>query len=215
VAEREGLLADLAGDILDGAPIDWVSAESGVDEIERPLLDPLRMLATLADLHRRPSFPLYPNDPLLPPSAGDEPESHEDRIADLSGEIVGVYRLIEPLGRGGMGEVYLGERADGRFEQKVAVKLVKRGMDSGEILRRFARERRILARLEHPGIARLLDAGETADGRPYFVMDRVKESGSLITAALAACRWRIGCRSWPLAATPLTRHTAASSCIAI
>ena len=78
-----------------------------------------------------------------------------------------------------MGEVYLGERADGRFEQQVAVKLVKRGMDSGEILRRFARERRILARLEHPGIARLLDAGETPDGRPYFVMERVE--GETIT----------------------------------
>ena len=86
---------------------------------------------------------------------------------------MGDYRLIEPLGRGGMGEVYLGERADGRFEQKVAVKLVKRGMDSVEILRRFARERRILARLEHPGIARLLDGGENAVGRPYFVMERV------------------------------------------
>jgi serine/threonine-protein kinase len=78
-----------------------------------------------------------------------------------------------------MGEVYLGKRADGRFEQKVAVKLVKRGMDSHEILRRFGRERRILARLEHPGIARLLDAGETADGRPYFVMERVE--GETIT----------------------------------
>jgi serine/threonine-protein kinase len=73
-----------------------------------------------------------------------------------------------------MGEVYLGERADGRFDQKVAVKLVKRGMDSREILRRFARERRILARLQHPGIARLLDGGETHDGRPYFVMERVE-----------------------------------------
>jgi len=178
VAVREGLLTDLAGAILDGSPIDWASAESSADEMERALLDPLRLVANLAavarsdhgreaerngaDLHRRPW------------SAGDEPQSDKDRISDLSGEIVGVYRLIEPLGRGGMGEVYLGERADGRFEQKVAVKLVKRGMDSGEILRRFARERRILARLEYSGIARLLDAGETRDGRPYFVMERVE-----------------------------------------
>jgi serine/threonine-protein kinase len=161
VAVREPLIDDLAGAILDGSPIDWVSAESSADEGERPLLDPLRLLASVADLHRRPS-------------AGEEPESEEERIADRRGETVGVYRLIEPLGRGGMGEVYLGERADGRFEQKVAVKLVKRGMDSVEILRRFARERRILARLEHPGIARLLDAGETPDGRPYFVMERVE-----------------------------------------
>ena len=56
MAEREGLLADLAGAILDGAPIDWASAESGADELERPLLDPLRLLATLADVHRVPSL---------------------------------------------------------------------------------------------------------------------------------------------------------------
>jgi serine/threonine protein kinase/Tfp pilus assembly protein PilF len=168
VAEREGLLADLAGAILDGSPIDWASAESSADERERPLLDPLRLLASLADLHRPPSLPQF-----------DEPKSEEERITDLRGETVGAYRLIEPLGRGGMGEVYLGERADGLYEQKVAVKLVKRGMDSVEILRRFARERRILARLEHPGIARILDGGETSDGRPYFVMERVE--GEAIT----------------------------------
>lgn len=171
MAAREPLIDDLAGAILDGSPIDWASAESRADESERPLLDPLRLLASLADLHRLPSESSS--------SSGDESESGGESIADRCGETVGVYRLIEPLGRGGMGEVYLGERADGRFEQKVAVKLVKRGMDSVEILRRFARERRILARLEHPGIARLLDAGETPDGRPYFVMERVE--GEAIT----------------------------------
>jgi eukaryotic-like serine/threonine-protein kinase len=171
VAAGEGLLADLAGAILDGSPIDWASAESSADESNRPLLGPLRLLASLADVHRRP----LTTDSEAPPAGG----AQEERIADLRGETVGVYRLIEPLGRGGMGEVYLGERADGRFEQKVAVKLVKRGMDSVEILRRFARERRILARLEHPGIARLLDGGETLDGRPYFVMERVE--GEAIT----------------------------------
>ena len=171
MAVDEELLADLAGAILDGSPIDWASAESGTNERDRPLLGPLRLLASLADLHRRLSLPQLE----APPAGGAE----EERIADLRGETVGVYRLIEPLGRGGMGEVYLGERADGRFEQKVAVKLVKRGMDSVEILRRFARERRILARLEHPGIARLLDGGETPDGRPYFVMELVE--GEAIT----------------------------------
>jgi eukaryotic-like serine/threonine-protein kinase len=186
VAVSEGLVAELAGALLDGTPIDWVAAESSADEADRALIGHLRVMATLADLHRRPpvsdsqtplagadSFLSYLKDAVLPGSPRDETESSEDR-PDLSGETVGVYRLIHPLGRGGMGEVYLGERADGRFEQKVAVKLVKRGMDSGEILRRFARERRILARLEHAGIARLLDAGETLDGRPYFVMERVE-----------------------------------------
>ena len=153
----EGLLGDLADAILDGSPINWASAESSAGDGERPLLDPLRLLAALAGVHRQ-----------------DPREFAESRTGDLRGETIGVYRLIEPLGQGGMGEVYLAERDDGRFDQKVAVKLVKRGMDSAEILRRFARERRILARLEHPGIARLLDGGETRDGRPYFVMERVE-----------------------------------------
>ena len=171
MAVAEERLASLAGAILDGSPVDWASAESGADERDRPLIGPLRLLASLADVHRRP----WPPESEAPPEGG----AGEEGIADLRGETVGAYRLIEPLGRGGMGEVYLGERADGRFEQRVAVKLVKRGMDSVEILRRFARERRILARLEHPGIARLLDGGETPDGRPYFVMERVE--GEAIT----------------------------------
>ena len=92
---------------------------------------------------------------------------------DRPGAAVGPYRLIRILGRGGMGEVWEAERADGQFEQTVAVKLLKRGMDSDEVLRRFRRERQILARLSHPGIARLLDGGIAADGRPYFVLEKV------------------------------------------
>jgi serine/threonine protein kinase len=87
---------------------------------------------------------------------------------------IGPYRLLDLLGKGGMGEVYRAERADGVFEQRVALKLVKRGMDSAEILRRFHRERQILARLEHPGIARILDGGTAPDGRPYFVLELVE-----------------------------------------
>jgi tetratricopeptide (TPR) repeat protein len=92
---------------------------------------------------------------------------------ELPGTVVGRYRLIEELGRGGMGTVWLAERADGQFEQRVALKLIKRGMDSDEILERFLRERQILARLEHPNIARLLDGGVSDEGRPYFVMEHV------------------------------------------
>jgi serine/threonine-protein kinase len=86
---------------------------------------------------------------------------------------VGVYRLIRPIGAGGMGQVYLAERSDGQFERDVAVKLLKRGMDSDAILTRFLRERQILARLDHPHIASLLDGGIAADGRPYLVMELV------------------------------------------
>jgi serine/threonine-protein kinase len=87
---------------------------------------------------------------------------------------IGAYRLRALLGRGGMGEVWEAARADGQFEQTVALKLLKRGMDSEAVLARFLRERQILARLEHPGIARLLDGGLAPDGRPYFVLERVE-----------------------------------------
>lgn len=87
--------------------------------------------------------------------------------------LVGPWRLLRELGRGGMGVVYLAERADGQFEQRAALKLIKRGMDSDAVLGRFLRERQILARLEHPHIARLLDGGLTGEGRPYFAMEYV------------------------------------------
>jgi serine/threonine protein kinase/TolB-like protein/Flp pilus assembly protein TadD len=86
---------------------------------------------------------------------------------------VGPWRLVRRLGDGGMGVVWLAERADGQFEQHVALKLIKRGMDSEAVLARFLRERQILARLQHPRIAHLLDGGIAADGRPYFAMEYV------------------------------------------
>ena len=98
----------------------------------------------------------------------------DSEAAPMRGKIVGPYRLLQELGRGGMGVVYLAERADGAFEQRVALKLVKRGMDSDEILRRFRAERQILAGLRHPGIARLLDGGRTDDGRPYLAVEHVE-----------------------------------------
>jgi eukaryotic-like serine/threonine-protein kinase len=89
-----------------------------------------------------------------------------------SGARLGAYRLIELIGSGGMGEVYRAERDDGQFDQQVAVKLMHR--DAAEQLERFQVERQILARLEHPGIARLHDGGISADGRPYMVMELVR-----------------------------------------
>lgn len=84
---------------------------------------------------------------------------------------IGHWRLIEPLGRGGMGEVFLAQRHDGDFTQRAALKRLKRGMDSEDILQRFLQERRILASLAHPNIARLLDGGMDGEGRPYIVME--------------------------------------------
>jgi len=89
------------------------------------------------------------------------------------GERVGAYVIVRELGRGGMGTVFLAERADGQFEKQVAIKILNRGADTAEILRRFQAERQILARLDHPNIGRLLDAGTTDDGLPYFIMDYI------------------------------------------
>ncbi len=89
-------------------------------------------------------------------------------------ERLGAYEIVRELGRGGMGVVYLARRADETFEKQVAIKILKRGTDTDEVLRRFRAERQILARLEHPNIARLLDAGTTEDGLPYFVMERIE-----------------------------------------
>jgi serine/threonine-protein kinase len=88
------------------------------------------------------------------------------------GNRLGPYEILAVLGEGGMGTVYHARRSDGVFRKDVAIKVVKRGLDSEAILRRFQRERRILARLEHPSIARVLDGGAD-DGLPYLVMEYV------------------------------------------
>jgi serine/threonine protein kinase/tetratricopeptide (TPR) repeat protein len=99
------------------------------------------------------------------------------------GDRIGAWRVLRELGRGGMGQVLLAERADGAFAQFAALKRLKRGMDSEDLLRRFAQERRILAGLSHPHIARLLDGGIDAAGRPWFAMEYVE--GEPITAHAA------------------------------
>ena len=92
----------------------------------------------------------------------------------MAGRRIGAYKIVREIGRGGMGAVYLAVRADSEFQKRVAIKLVKRGMDTDYILRRFRNERQILASLDHPNIARLLDGGTTEDGLPYFVMEYIE-----------------------------------------
>jgi serine/threonine-protein kinase len=86
---------------------------------------------------------------------------------------IGPWRVVRLLGRGGMGSVYLVERADGQFDQKAALKLSRVGFDDESAMTRFLAERQIVARLEHPNIARLIDGGVADDGRPYFAMELV------------------------------------------
>lgn len=98
----------------------------------------------------------------------------EENSNSLIGQQIGNYKIIQELGYGGMGAVYLAERIDGKFEQKVAIKMLKREMNTRTIRRHFERERKILSSLEHPNIARLLDAGTTDDKTPYLVMEYVE-----------------------------------------
>ncbi len=98
----------------------------------------------------------------------------EPRGGTLAGQRVGDYEIVSELGVGGMGAVYLARRADGKFEQQVAVKMLRREFNTERLRRTFNREKEILASLAHPNIARLLDAGATPDGIPYLVMEYVE-----------------------------------------
>jgi serine/threonine protein kinase/tetratricopeptide (TPR) repeat protein len=98
----------------------------------------------------------------------------EDPLDALVGCRIGPYQIIREIGRGGMGAVYLAARVDETYRKQVAIKVVKRGMDSEAIVSGFRKERQILASLDHPNIARLLDGGTTGAGLPYFVMDYVE-----------------------------------------
>ncbi|MGH7527388.1 MAG: serine/threonine-protein kinase, partial [Gemmatimonadales bacterium] len=97
-----------------------------------------------------------------------------DESGSVAGGRLGPYRLVRELGRGGMGAVYLAERDDEQYDRRVAIKVVPAGLLSGGLRMRFLLERRILASLEHPNIARLYDAGVGEDGTPYFVMEYVE-----------------------------------------
>jgi eukaryotic-like serine/threonine-protein kinase len=101
-------------------------------------------------------------------------ESFLDEKDPMLGRRLGSYRIEREIGRGGMGAVYEALRADNEFNKRAAIKLVKRGMDTDFILRRFRKERQILAALDHPHIAGLLDGGTTDDGLPYFVMEFIE-----------------------------------------
>lgn len=140
-----------------------------------------REVETLINSYERAGT--FIDEPLLPAASrlatvqGDTYDTNimdADTPPEMNGRRIGSYQLISEIGRGGMGAVYLAVRADNAFHKRVAIKLVKRGMDTDFILRRFRRERQILAALSHPNIAVLLDGGSTEDGLPYFVMEYIE-----------------------------------------
>lgn len=122
-------------------------------------------------------LPTNPGEnPTSPASPGSGPRSGSatSTVREAPPERIGGYRVVRELGRGGMGVVYLARKDDDRFQRTVAIKVVKRGMDTEDIVRRFETERQLLSAMDHPNIARLLDGGAMEDGRPYFVVEHVE-----------------------------------------
>src|SRR5437868_3845570 len=108
-------------------------------------------------------------DPATRPQATEDYEP----ITERPGTVIGAYKLMEQIGEGGMGLVFVAEQQQ-PVRRKVAVKVIKPGMDTRQVIARFEAERQALALMDHPNIAKVLDGGETANGRPYFVMELVK-----------------------------------------
>jgi eukaryotic-like serine/threonine-protein kinase len=126
----------------------------------------------LLEMAQRP-FPALATGLLAGSPLWDDALPSRPPVDTVAGMRVGAWRLVSELGRGGMGTVWLAERADDQFEQRAAVKLLQAGARATALVDRFERERQILAILDHPNIARLLDGGLTDDGRPWFAMEHV------------------------------------------
>ncbi|MDQ3801498.1 MAG: protein kinase [Acidobacteriota bacterium] len=154
-AERARFLRDKCGDD---------------EQLRRAVEDLIRQDEEAGSLMSRPAIEKNAADFFAEAKAASANDDDDD---PLLGKIIGAYRLTGELGRGGMGAVYLAERVDGEFRRQAAVKLIKRGMDTDFILRRFRQERQVLAALAHPNVASLLDGGTTDDHLPYFVMEYV------------------------------------------
>ena len=123
-----------------------------------------QVLYVLGDQAQRPEFWDEVPDDAAP----------SDAQSRLEGQRLGPYRILRKLGSGGMGDVYLAERADDEYQQQVAIKLVRAGVFSAQVHSRLRQERQILARLQHPNIARLMDGGRMPDGTPYIVMEYIE-----------------------------------------
>src|SRR5215831_17023743 len=137
----------------------FISERAGSDEeLRREVLSLLDSHDETGDFLESPPMPLR--------SIADAGTAEQSLI----GKRIGAWRLVSEIGRGGMGTVYMAVRADNEFRKRVAIKLIRGGMETEFAIRRFRNERQILARLEHPNIARLIDGGATSEGMPYYVM---------------------------------------------
>src|SRR5262249_7979237 len=125
-----------------------------------------RQVAHFLDVHRQAGSFLEAPAPVLIATV-------EEQLSELPGTVIGSYRLMEQIGEGGMGLVFVAEQQQ-PVRRKVALKMLKPGMDTRQVVARFEAERQALALMDHPNIARVFDGGSTLAGRPYFVMELVK-----------------------------------------
>ncbi|MBO0910765.1 MAG: protein kinase [Acidobacteria bacterium] len=162
--ERWQQVKDLLAQVLEVEPSErlaFLDRISGDDDALRAELDEL----LAADGNNE-----FLNQPFLEPAF---PVADSQILSRRIGQRIGPYLMVEEIGIGGMGEVYRAFRDDDQYQKEVAIKLVRAGQDSGFVLDRFRHERQVLATLEHPNIARLLDGGSTEEGAPYFVMELI------------------------------------------
>ncbi len=180
--EQWATVSALLDDALDLAPELREQWLRGLDPAHASLLPVLRrLLEQSSRIHSTDFLATLPGMELA--GSADEKGSHDELAA---GDEVGPYRLLRPLGQGGMGTVWLAERSDGLLARQVALKLPHLMGERRALARRFARERQILAALNHPNIARLYDAGISAQGRPYLALEFVQ--GQTLTAYCDARR---------------------------
>jgi eukaryotic-like serine/threonine-protein kinase len=164
--ERDARIKELFQETIDldpetrGAFLSTACADDPSLKVEVEQLISLKEKTT--EVVEGPAFEAHDDDPAQVEPAGRE------------GKIIGNYKIIREIGRGGMGAVYLAVRADDQYHKRVAIKLIKGGLHSDYIRRRFLSERQILASLNHPNIAKLLDGGTTPAGNPYLVMDYIE-----------------------------------------
>lgn len=153
------------------AALDMPTAERD-GYIESECADDSALLLTMRKLLALDAETAMPLDRSAESLAADLMACEDDATSYLRADTrIGPYRLVRELGRGGMGSVWLAARDDGQFNQQVALKLIRLGMDSEHVQRQFRRERTLLARLQHPNIAQLIDGGIDERGRPWFAME--------------------------------------------
>jgi serine/threonine protein kinase/Tfp pilus assembly protein PilF len=148
----------------------YVAAACGADaELEQQVKHLLQVHRDAGSFLERPAAALSGTGPFTPLLA----QQGFDPSAETAGTVIGSYQLVEPLGEGGMGTVWLAQQSE-PVQRQVALKVIKAGMDSRQVIARFEQERQALALMDHPNIAKVHDAGTTASGRPYFVMELVQ-----------------------------------------